>query len=188
MQVRVITGPARPLTVEETKLHLRVDSDDENTLIEALIDAATAHLGGPGGWLGLAIGAQTLEATDWSFGCLSTHTPLLLPYAPIAAPITVKYLDTDGAEQTLAGASYSVYLDEGLILADGVSLPSLSWRGDAVRIRYAAGAALSTALRQAMLLLIGHWYETREAVNVGNIVNALPFSVEALLSPLRRYP
>jgi uncharacterized phiE125 gp8 family phage protein len=188
MQVRVITPPQRPLTLDEVKLHLRVEHDDEDTLIEALIDAATGHLGGPGGWLGLAIGAQTLEATDWSFGCLSTHTPLLLPYAPISAPISVKYLDGAGAEQTLDGASYDLYLDEGLILASGVSLPALAWRGDALRIRYAAGATISSELRLAMLLLIGHWYETREAVNIGNSVNALPFSVEALLSPLRRYP
>lgn len=36
-----------------------------------------------------------------------------------------------------------------------------------------------------MLLLIGHWYEHREAVNVGNIINTMPLSVEALLMPYR---
>ena len=30
------------LTLEETKLHLRVDHDDEDVLIEAMIDTATA--------------------------------------------------------------------------------------------------------------------------------------------------
>ena len=30
------------LTLEETKLHLRVDSDDEDTAIQAMIDAAAA--------------------------------------------------------------------------------------------------------------------------------------------------
>lgn len=35
---------------------------------------------------------------------------------------------------------------------------------------------------QAMLLLVGHLYANREAVNVGNIVNTMPYAVEWLLS------
>ncbi len=39
----------------------------------------------------------------------------------------------------------------------------------------------------AMLLLIGHWYANREAVNVGNITSELPLGVEALLFRHRRW-
>ncbi|MDW2745141.1 head-tail connector protein [Atlantibacter subterraneus] len=39
----------------------------------------------------------------------------------------------------------------------------------------------------AMLLLIGHWYANREAVNVGNITSELPLGVEALLMQHRRW-
>lgn len=39
----------------------------------------------------------------------------------------------------------------------------------------------------AMLLLIGHWYANREAVNVGNITSELPLGVEALLLRHRRW-
>ncbi|EIC82085.1 head-tail connector protein [Serratia sp. M24T3] len=42
-------------------------------------------------------------------------------------------------------------------------------------------------IETAMLLLIGHWYENREAVNVGNITSALDFAVIALLQPYRIY-
>jgi uncharacterized phage protein (predicted DNA packaging) len=35
--------------------------------------------------------------------------------------------------------------------------------------------------KQAMLLLIGHWYEHREDVNIGNITTRIPMSAEALL-------
>lgn len=38
----------------------------------------------------------------------------------------------------------------------------------------------------AMLLLVGHWYANREAVNTGT-TSALPFAVEALLQPYRIY-
>jgi len=40
-------------------------------------------------------------------------------------------------------------------------------------------------IRAAMLLLIGHLYANREAVNVGNIVTTVPLAVDALLAPYR---
>ena len=46
---------------------------------------------------------------------------------------------------------------------------------------------LNDDVRTAMLLLIGHWYANREAVNIGNITSAVPFAVEALLQPYRIY-
>lgn len=39
--------------------------------------------------------------------------------------------------------------------------------------------------RQAMLLLIGHWYEHREEVNVGNIVTEMPDGAKSLLRQLK---
>ena len=38
----------------------------------------------------------------------------------------------------------------------------------------------------AILLLIGHFYANREAVNVGNIVTQMPLAVDALMQPYRR--
>lgn len=40
-------------------------------------------------------------------------------------------------------------------------------------------------LEQAELLLVGHWYANREAVNIGNITSNVPFTVEALAGPFR---
>jgi uncharacterized phiE125 gp8 family phage protein len=41
-------------------------------------------------------------------------------------------------------------------------------------------------VKQAVLLLVGHWNESREAVNVGNLTTPLDFAVEALLAPYIR--
>ncbi|WP_374446964.1 head-tail connector protein [Providencia sp.] len=46
---------------------------------------------------------------------------------------------------------------------------------------------LSDDVKNAMLLLIGQWYENREATNIGNITSTLPFATEALLQPYRIY-
>lgn len=46
---------------------------------------------------------------------------------------------------------------------------------------------LDDDIRAAMLLLIGHLYANREAVNIGNITSTVPFAVESLLQPYRFY-
>lgn len=43
----------------------------------------------------------------------------------------------------------------------------------------------NSAVHAAMLLIIGHWYANREAVNIGNIVAEIPMGTEALLRPYR---
>lgn len=40
----------------------------------------------------------------------------------------------------------------------------------------------------AMLLLIGHWYENREAVNIGNVTSNIPLSTKHMLTFNRRWP
>ncbi|POY55735.1 hypothetical protein F018LOC_01672 [Pectobacterium versatile] len=42
-------------------------------------------------------------------------------------------------------------------------------------------------VQAAILLLIGHWYENRETVVIGQTAQAIPFTVESLLQPYRIY-
>ncbi|MBW5800068.1 head-tail connector protein [Halomonas elongata] len=46
---------------------------------------------------------------------------------------------------------------------------------------------LDDDLTTAMLLLIGHWYENREAVVMGTIATQVPMAVEALIAPYRHF-
>ncbi|MDR1943975.1 MAG: head-tail connector protein [Synergistaceae bacterium] len=41
--------------------------------------------------------------------------------------------------------------------------------------------AVKQTWKQAMFLLIGHWYEHRESVNMGNITTEIPMGVDMLL-------
>jgi uncharacterized phiE125 gp8 family phage protein len=120
---------------------------------------------------------------------------LRLPLFPVLSITSVKYVDTDGVEQTVDSANYVLLTDERgayVEFADGYSFPALNAASAAVRIAYVAGyGAASTvppAIKQAMLLLIGAWYENREQTAIGVTVAGLPRSVavDALLAPFRR--
>lgn len=179
----LVIQPADPLvSLEDAKDHLRVTTDDEDGLIEGYIAAASAWIDGPTGWLGRCLGEQTLELRADTFDCCDR-----LPYGPVIAVTDITYTDDAGVDQILPGTVYDLTGDR-LRLRHGQSWPSL--RGDAsgVRVVYQAGQAeIPPQARQAVLLLIGQWYRNRMSVVVGTISSALPFGVEALLAPLRRF-
>jgi uncharacterized phiE125 gp8 family phage protein len=61
-------------------------------------------------------------------------------------------------------------------------LAGLSVFGRAARNQY---QAVPPAIKQAILLLVGHWFANRETVVIGTIVAQMPSAVEALLSTYR---
>lgn len=181
MSVIVIT-PAEPLvSLADAKAHLR-DPGGEDDLIEGYIAAASAWIDGPAGWLGRSIGLQTLELRTNTFASCER-----LPYGPVISITSVTYVDGQGVEQTVDPSEYEV-IDGGLHPSPGFDWPSHRGDAEGVRIRYVAGEPnFPPQVRQAVLLMVGQWFRNRMAVNVGNIVNEMPFGVEALLSPLRRF-
>lgn len=184
MHVTVINPPDPIVTWDDAQAHLRLNGDDEQTYVEGLAQAALTWIGGPRGWLGYAIGQQTLEARFAAFGCRTIE----LPIGPVHAVTGIRYLDTSGAEQTIPEGDYSLLSDGRIHLAGGAAWPAVFDDPEAVRITFEAGEEeVAAPIKQAMLLLIGHWFANREAVNVGNIVNQMPLSVEALLSTYRSW-
>lgn len=181
MNLKQIVAPAAlAVSLDEAKDHLRVDHDAENDLITALIQAATAWLDGWSGVLCIALEAQTLELTLDAFpsGCIR------LPIGPTTAISSVKYLSADG-EQTLDAAKYSVDLDskEARIQPVG-GWPSTDGAMNSVRIRFVAGEGTPPTMKHVIKLLVGHWYENREAV--GGSMASVPMAVDMLVAPLRR--
>lgn len=181
MSVLVITPPAALVGLEEAKAHLRLTTNGEDDLVTAYIAAACAWVDGPAGWLGRSLGTQTLELRTSAFGCSER-----LPYGPVQAIDEIKYVDPQGVEQELTDG-FELVADH-LVLSHGASWPAVRGDPHGVRIRYVAGEDVPPlTAKQAVLLLIGQWFRNRMAVNVGNIVNEMPFGVEALLAPLRRF-
>lgn len=117
-----------------------------------------------------------------------------LPKPPLVSVASIAYVDSNGSSQTVSAATYTV---------DTTSQPGRvypaygeDWPTDvrdqphAVTVTYTAGygagaSSVPYAIRAALLMLAGHWYETREPVVVGSISTKIPFSVESLLLPFK---
>lgn len=188
-----VTPPAElPLTVDEAKDHLRVDHNDENPLIEALIDVVTERLDGYSGVLGRALITQTWQQR-WSEFPRSRWLPL--PLAPVQS-VTVEYLDETGTLNTLDSSRYYlVNFASGpfVELDEDDTWPDEADRPDAVRVTTVCGYGdaaddVPRPIRQAALVMLSDLYEHREHVTVGVAAGAIPMplTAERLIAPYRR--
>ncbi len=188
MPHKIITPPEYlPVTLAEAKEHLRVDHDAEDALIESLISAAVQHIEDH------TRRAIVTRIIDVYFDAFADEMEIPLP--PLLSVESVSYIDSDGAAQTLDDTVYSVdsARSPGMVmLAYGQSWPATRCQKNAVTVRVQAGygdswLAVPPAMRAAILLIVGHLYENREAVVIGQAVNTLPLAVDALLAPYKVY-
>lgn len=192
MWLSQVTAPAEtPVTLSEAKAHLRVLNVSQDALITALIEAATTHLEGRHGILGRALVTQTWDTRIDRFPW-QARGRLELPLPPLQTVTWIKYIDDVGAEQTLATDQYAVdpqHLIGCVRPAYGKQWPTTLCDEGAVRIRFVAGYGAASAvprpIKQAILLLVGHWWVHREAV--GDAGGPMALAVEALTSPFRMH-
>lgn len=185
-RVTVVEPPDGLVELAIVKAHLRVDGSDEDPLIGAYLDAACAHIDGPGGWLNRAIGRQLLELRIDDFGPAERGV-IELPFPPIVEVESVKYIDAAGVEQTVSASAYELTAGPTLRPIYDGSWPGVRATADAVRIRYRAGyAETPSPIRAAVLLMVGDLYQRRETTSDGAAA-AVPMSmtVENLLAPFR---
>lgn len=185
----LITAPAEtPVSLAEAKAHLRVDHDDDDALITALITAAVGHFDGWSGVLGRALVTQTWRQDYPSL----SHCGLRLPLGPVASVGSITYLDTAGVEHTLPEDQYTLVVDAlgGIIMRASANVlwPLTTCRPVAASVTFVAGsaaAAVPAPIKAAILLMIGHLYANREAVS-DTAMTEVPMAVNALIAPYRR--
>jgi uncharacterized phiE125 gp8 family phage protein len=171
------------VSVDEVKAQSRVELDAEDLLIERLIAAATQQIDGPYG-IGVCMQTQTWELARDCF-------PLFfkLPLYPVQSVDSITYIDQAGAEQTLDSSVYRVDTHSNparITLEWNQTWPTARLISNSVKVTFTAGYNNVPAdLKHALILLVAHWYENREPVNVGNIVNSFPFAVESILDRYR---
>jgi uncharacterized phiE125 gp8 family phage protein len=161
MGLKVITAPAvEPVTLAEAKLHLRVETDDEDALIASLISAARGqceHM------LERAVARQTVTLSVDEFPA----DGIRLPMSPVVQIDSVEYVDADGTTQTMAPGDY--YLDDSqspnwLLPAYDSDWPSARTEANAVRVTYQVGfEACPAEIKAWILLKVGSLYQHREA-------------------------
>jgi uncharacterized phiE125 gp8 family phage protein len=190
-RVTVIVPPQPILSWDEARAQLALEADDERReFVEALVDAATAVIDGPSGWLGRAIGPQTLEARLDNFGCGSIR----LPYPPLIEVLSVQYLTPAGAMAIVDPAVYELH-GSALVPIFGKTWPSVRWQREAVSVRYRAGydgepgRYMPAQIKAAIKLMVGDLFRNRDTTRDGVNVVAVPMSttVDDMLAPLRVY-
>lgn len=195
----LFTAPvSEPLTLGEVRSHLRIDGAEDDVLLLSLIRAARQHVEEMSS---RALLTQTWELTlDYfpgyraSADCWdSPLSAITLPRPILQSVSSVKYVDTNGTLQTLAITDYQVLSKSEparIVPAYGLYWPPTRYQPEAVTVRYIAGwttaALVPQPIKQAMLLLIGHWFENREAVSLErSVAIVVPMAVGALLFPYK---
>lgn len=132
---------AEPVTLDDAKLHLRInpgDISEDRAIIAPLIMAAREYCENYTG-RSFALQKITVHADE--------HGTIKLPRGPV---VSVDSVTLDGKT-----VEYTADLHSGTVTVDQ----------SGATIAYTAGYThIPMLVRQAMLLLIGHWYANREAV------------------------
>ena len=192
MNLKLITAAAaEPISLTEAKNHLRITSTDDDSLISAIIKAARQSAESI---TRRSLASQVFEMALDDF----PEEEIILPIPPVESVTNIKYKDSDGIETTWESSKYIFYNSEPakIIPAYGEVFPSFTpYPVGAVRIRFVAGyktdgtdasLIIPDAIKHALLLLIGSFYENREdLLSKGHIPKSLPFGVDALLYPYR---
>jgi uncharacterized phiE125 gp8 family phage protein len=177
---KLITGPtSEPIPLFDAKLHLKVDVPDDDVLISSLIVAAREVVEG-------YTNLQLLPAV-WETNISSFNERIQLFKSPVTEIVSINYKDEDGADATLATDIYTYdfsYNVGTISLAYEKQWPSVYYGKNNIRIRFKAGFQDSTkipqSIKQAMLLMIGSWYENRE-----DSISKFPKASEMLLQRYR---
>ncbi len=198
MQYRSLTRqtpPAvEPVTLAEAKAHLRVDTSDDDAYVQNLVTSARE-------WCEQYLD-RTLVHTQWvmRFDKFpdSGIEPVELPRPPMvmsgtATAVTVTFTQEAGPTSTYSTAEYRVDRNA----TPGAILPiyGSTWTphrqdDNAISVTWwagygASGSSVPAAIRHAILMLVGHWYEFRTSVLTGSISKEVEFGVKSLLDSQR---
>jgi uncharacterized phiE125 gp8 family phage protein len=179
------TAPAaEPVSTTEARLHLKVETNADDALIDDLITEARQYVENQ-------TGRQLIDAT-WKMYLdgFPADAEIVLPKPPLDSVTLVQYVDTDGDTQTLAATEYQVTTaDEParIVEAYDKTWPDTRTQPDAVIVTYKSGygttgSTVPVAIRNAMKLFIAHRYEFRQPVVFGS-TSPIALAIESSLAP-----
>ncbi len=182
----LIAGPAlEPLSLEEVRAWLRLDTNDEDTLVCALVKAARCAIEQAAR---RALIAQTwrLRLDRWPLDRI-----LHLPLSPVLSLDAVRVFDAAGTPAALDLKGF--YIDQSYTtrLFCDVAPPAPGRLRGGIEIDITVGygtqaLAVPEPLRQAMRMLIAYWFEHRGDALHESSIGHLPPAIAAAVVPYRR--
>ncbi|MFW6089911.1 MAG: head-tail connector protein [Gemmatimonadota bacterium] len=180
-----------PLSTDDAKTNLREDGSAQDGRIDELIQTAREVVEEATGR------ALTRKRYRLTLDAFPPESEIPLPRPPLVAdstatPITVQYVKQDGTTATFASSRYFVDTDAEpgrIVLEHSENWPAEVLRpAAAVQVTYSAGyedeSSVPERAKQYMHLLVGHWYENREAVAVGTVTKEIELAVKSLRAAL----
>ena len=185
MNINLITAPSlEPLTLTEVKSYLRISNTDDDTYLTALITASRKYCEN---YENRAYITQVWEMylDEWPSDIIK------IPKGKLQTINSIKYKNSSSVETTLANTEY-VYSTKGILgrltPAYGKFWPMFTpYPLDAITINFTCGygtlaSTVPETVKQAMYLLISHWYENRIPLNDKmGVPTELNFTITALL-------
>jgi uncharacterized phiE125 gp8 family phage protein len=194
VQLTKVTSPTTlAVSVPEAKRHLNIEVTESyyDSDIESYLYVAQEWVEE---FTNLTLFTTSFSAV-WSQFPEDAHGPLQIPKSPVISIGTLTYRDTDG---TLVNLNKVTEVQTSLSSKPAVilPLPDETWpdtqydRVDAVTVTFDAGYGATSAtvphrIKQAIKLLVGHWFRNREAVVTGTISKEIELAVESLLKQIR---
>jgi uncharacterized phiE125 gp8 family phage protein len=182
---RTIDSTALPFSMVAAKSHLRVDHAADDEYIATLINTTRRQYEWEHNRIVLT---QTWTAT---LDCFPASNVIQIPLTPLQSVTSVVYTDVNSSSQTLGSSVYTVDTvseTPRIFLNEGFTWPTTEQVINAVTITMVLGDSTATDdvpedAAHWMKLLMGHLYENRSAVEVGQGVS---FSIPDTLKRLGR--
>lgn len=181
---RTAAPASQPVTLDEAKAQLNVLHADDDAYITALISAATAAVEEMSG--------RALITQTWELSLRYPRTRVYLPVTPVQSIDIITYYDRDEVQQTGTVSDFHLFSDiyrAWVEPKDKKDWPDVFGRADALTISFVAGYGAASdvpvELKQAILMLLTHWYEERRAAS-DSTMEEVPYSVGALVGLYRK--
>ena len=185
MSTVIVTPPDdEPVSIAEVRSQRNITSTEYDPELQRLMAASRVYIEN---YTGVSMITRTYDYFLDSF-----PKKIEIPSPPLQSVTTLKYTDTDGAQQTLDPSLYTVVTSSKpgyIVPAYNQDWPDIRDVPNAVEIRFVSGYGadetfVPDSLKHAMLLLIGTWHENTEDIQPFSF-NKIPIGVNALLDQYR---
>lgn len=154
------------VTVEEQKSFMKIDIDDEDSIIEQMISAATKRIEE---YCRISILTQ-----KWNVYYNSLSDKMELPRAPLQSIDNFYYYDDDYSQNDMDENLYKVFTFEGVAIPGYIrrlknqSWPTYTTNGDGIKIEFTSGFGDDSSdvppdIVMAVFLIVSFWFENRES-------------------------